>query len=50
MSEICKRCEGAGYFVLIMKTHSIGISTMAVPTGTKVTCPDCSGTGRVNGD
>jgi len=46
LPKICKRCEGAGYIVLIMKARSVGISTMAYPPGSKVKCPDCKGTGK----
>lgn len=45
MGEPCKRCEGDGYLVLILKPRSVGISTMAAPPGTKIICPDCKGAG-----
>jgi hypothetical protein len=50
MSEPCKRCEGLGYFIMVMKARSVGISTIYTPAGGKVTCPDCDGTGKAAGE
>lgn len=44
----CPRCEGEGWFLLILKARSVGISTLCFPSGTKVECPDCKGTGKLN--
>lgn len=45
----CKRCEGLGYFIMILKARSVGISTASYPPGGRVTCPDCNGTGEAAG-
>lgn len=43
----CPKCEGTGSILLIMKSRSVGISTMiAKQLGNKVKCPDCEGTGE----
>jgi len=42
----CPRCKGEGYFVLVFKARSIGITTLTKSQmGEKVKCPDCNGTG-----
>ena len=38
----CKRCDGSGYVVWILKARSVGISTTSMPPGNKVPCPDCN--------
>ena len=47
MSEPCKQCDGTGYIVLVMKARSVGITTIYTPPGTKIPCPDCKGTGKI---
>ncbi len=42
----CPRCKGLGFFLVVLKPRSVGISTMAIP-GNKTVCPDCKGTGAV---
>ena len=46
IDDKCKCCEGTGKVVLIMKPRSVGMSTMLMPPGNKVICPDCKGTGK----